>query len=592
MSRFLKSLAPADARVRRIGLATMSIALVLLLLAPRWISVFTESINWDEFTMLERTDRTVRHGEVIGGGRPGLVTLLLTPFVRNCTDVITTAVHARLFWQVITLAYLVGVLFVVRNWFRFSKRPENGLFEGLVAVALLAFLPSFVAWSVQVRSDQAALAAAIWGGTALLSDRRLLSAVAGCLFGLALLCSQKALYLIALCGLLWIAAIPARLEGDDSLQWKAELLLRSWQTVVTAIFIGATLVAYGLLVPKAAGLVDGRTVISAWDQMRVVRELLGFRTYFGELSHVPLHVFLFLALVLVSVKALYRREHWHRYLLGTCWAVLLLGVAVVILHGSGYPYFLMTAGLFPAVALGLASGPLLRTLIRGRTTIVVLCAFTLILGSVPITIELLNGRQVDQRDTIQWINSSGLGVNHGYQVDGALICMADHDQIEPLSHTLNMRSLYTHSVIDQLVDEFLADFRERPVSYVLDVDRLTQFPKAAQEFWADHYLWYFGSVWVAGFEFTQATADRSIDVIVPGKYRWVPTGRNTAAKLYISGQELLPRERIELQAGSHKLSISPTDARGVLVMDLASAPGTDPRPFIDPQQLRRLYSLP
>ena len=181
-------------------------AVLLALLVPRWISIFTESINWDEFTMLARVDRTLRLGDVDGGGRPGLVTLILTPFLRHCVDAITTAVRARILWQLITLAYLCGVFFLVRNWFRFSRRPENGYLEGAAAVALLAFLPAFVAWSVQVRSDQAALAAAVWGGVCLLSERRRLAVVAGLLFGLALLCTQKAVYPAALCGLLWAMA--------------------------------------------------------------------------------------------------------------------------------------------------------------------------------------------------------------------------------------------------------------------------------------------------------------------------------------------------------------------------------------------------
>lgn len=158
-------------------------AVLLALLVPRWISIFTESINWDEFVMLARAERTLRVGEIVGEGRPGLVTLMLTPFLRHCVDAITTAVRARILWQLITLAYLCGVFFLVRNWFRFSRRPETGYLEGAAAVALLAFLPAFVAWSVQVRSDQAALAAAVWGGACLLSERRRVAVLAGLLSG-------------------------------------------------------------------------------------------------------------------------------------------------------------------------------------------------------------------------------------------------------------------------------------------------------------------------------------------------------------------------------------------------------------------------
>ncbi len=68
--------------------AVLWVAVLLLFLLPRFASVFTESINWDEFVMLARAERTLQLGEVVGGGRPGLVTIVLTPFLRGCVDTI------------------------------------------------------------------------------------------------------------------------------------------------------------------------------------------------------------------------------------------------------------------------------------------------------------------------------------------------------------------------------------------------------------------------------------------------------------------------------------------------------------------------
>ena len=137
-----------------------AIAVVMMVgawfLATHLLHAFTEAINWDEFALLERADRKLRLGDFAGGGRPGLVTTALMPFVSDCIDSVRSVVHARLLWQLMTLAYLVGVYFLVRRWFVHAGRTHEGQMQGLLAVALLAFLPAFVTWSVQVRTDQPA----------------------------------------------------------------------------------------------------------------------------------------------------------------------------------------------------------------------------------------------------------------------------------------------------------------------------------------------------------------------------------------------------------------------------------------------------
>jgi hypothetical protein len=403
--------------------------LVALLLVPRWLSIFTESINWDEFMMLERAELTLRAGEVVGGGRPGLVTLMLTPFVRNCVDTVATATSARILWFFLTLAYLCGVFFLVRNWFRFSLRNERGLLESAAAVSLLAFLPSFVAWSVQVRSDQAALAAATWGGVCLLSLRVRNAVLAGMLFGLAALCSQKALYPAALCGLLWATAVATRLQRSEGIPSRVHVVAHARQAIILGLVASLTIAAYLYFVPKASALAGTAALSSAWEEMRWVRQRVGYSAYVNEARQAPLHVLLLVALIAVTVRATVRRAGQDLFLLATCWAVLVLGVPVVAFHGSGYPYFLMTAGLFPAVAFGLAAGHEAGLLGSGRKVIVAAAFVTMAASSLPVTLQMLNGAQADQRDTTRWIKASGLDTYSGFQGDGALICQADPDPV-------------------------------------------------------------------------------------------------------------------------------------------------------------------
>jgi hypothetical protein len=556
-----------------------------LLLLPRWVAIFTEAINWDEFTMLARVDQSLRTGGVLGGGRPGLVTLILIPFVRNCVDSVSAAVHARMLWFVITAAYLCGVFFLVRNWFRFAGRGESGRFEGAVAVALLAFLPAFVTWSMQVRSDQAALAAAVWGGVCLLSERRHAALLTGVLFGLAILCSQKAVYPAALCGLMWVAAVVGRLQLPGPASHRSELTARAVQITLVVAGSATTLAAYAYLVPAASGLVEKGTVMSAWQEMQTARARVGYHAYALEATRAPLHLLLVVSLLVASARAFLGRTNGKQLLLVTCWAILLLGTVIVVVHGSSYPYFIMTAGLFPAVALGLSSGHLASFLRERRSMIVALALVALILGSARITLELLDGTQANQRDTLRWLKSSGLGEYQGFQVDGALICLSDVGTMRPLSHELNMGQMSSQSF-----DDFVEELRRRPVAYVLDAEGLLQFPGKVRRFWSEHYLWYYGSVSVAGFKVSPEWHQSSIDVFVPGIYRWVPAPPIRAASLEIDGSPVAAGRKVSISVGRHHVSTHPAGAAGTLVLAIPRPVANEIYSFIDARQIDRLYS--
>jgi hypothetical protein len=325
-------------------------------LTTHYLHIFSEVINWDEFAMLERAERSSRFGTVVGSGRPGLVTILLIPFVEGCVDAARSVVQARLFWMAITVAYLIGVYFLVRRWFVHVGRIDEGRAQGLIAVALLAFLPAFVVWSVQVRSDQAALAAVVWGGVLLLSTSYRKAAVAGALFAVALLCTQKGAYAIALCGVLFTTASAARVWATASAN-RAELILAVGRLAVTGTALILVLGSYALLVPEAAQLASGGAVVSGLETMNWYRATQGYRVYTQYMPTDWSCIGCFsLILILWTLRAAYRRDALEYALLICCWLVLLLGLIVIRFHGSSFPYFLMTAGLFPAIALSMASG--------------------------------------------------------------------------------------------------------------------------------------------------------------------------------------------------------------------------------------------
>lgn len=574
---------PMRGLTSRAWIALLTMLGVALIYAPRLAAAFTEAINWDEFTMLERADRTARLGQVFGGGRPGLVSLLLTPILKDCADAVSAALEARLVWQVIVIAYLLGLYVLVRRWFRFTQRPENGRLEGAAAVALLAFLPAFVTWSVQVRSDQPALAAAVWGGVCLLHGTPLAAAAAGLLFGVALLCTQKGLYAIALCMLLWATAASWRLMRAPAAAQRTEVRDRMLQLAVLIASTLGTLTTYAYLVPEAISLTGGGAVESSWQEMRRVRALLGYRSYVAELSRVPGHVMLAVALLAASVYSLRNRRRDDGLVLITAWLVLMLGAVVVAVHGASYPYFMMTAGLFPAVALGIASGRLASHLGRHRKPIIAATFLAIAAASMPITLELLHGSQANQRDTMHWLKESGLSARQGLQVDGALICLGDRNPFPPLSHRMNARGL-SDGEAKNLIDEF----RRRQIAYILDVGQLA-YPRHLRDFWEENYQWAYGAVWVVGFEVNPSRRLTTPHVFVPGTYRWRPLPGNRGAVLEIDGRRVPAGGDVQLDVGTHSVTLDSPATKGTLVLDIKLPSTSQLYPFIDPVQLDRLF---
>ncbi|MFV1977882.1 MAG: hypothetical protein ACC649_00885, partial [Myxococcota bacterium] len=170
---------------RGVGLWALGLA-VAAFAALRIAAVYSAAGNWDEFGLFENASISHETGVLNGGGRPGLAQLVVLPLVADCDDEIEVLQRARLLWVLITLAYLLGV--GVFAW-QLQPERERRLADALLAVGLLALVPAFLEWSIQVRTDQIALAGGVWGGVALLASKRrpALALAAGALLGIGLL---------------------------------------------------------------------------------------------------------------------------------------------------------------------------------------------------------------------------------------------------------------------------------------------------------------------------------------------------------------------------------------------------------------------
>jgi predicted regulator of Ras-like GTPase activity (Roadblock/LC7/MglB family) len=561
----------------------LGLAALAWFLVTRFVAVFTEAINWDEFALMARADRSLRLGVVDGGGRPGLVTVALVPFVRGCVDSVQAVVNARILWQFITLAYLAGVYVLVRRWIEYSRDRVAGCAEAALAVALLALLPAFVTWSVQVRTDQAALAAATWGSVLLLAPRTRDSIAAGALFAIAILSTQKALYVIALGGVLFLAAVAARAAAGGAL--RRELSTAATRTTLAAAGFAALVGAYFLMVPSVANIVSPSAVGSSFATMDWYRDRLGFRVYSVNAPRLWVHWLLFGVLLHWTWRVLKARESPAYPRLATCWATLALGVAVAAVHGSSFGYFLMTAGVFPAVALALAAGPALAKL-RGRAPLATAALVVLLAAqSAPEAIEMLAGGQSHQRATMTLVTGTPLRHTRGYQVEGALFCARDPD---PMPAMFTQQILLRARQGPAAFDEFLGEFRSRPIAFIVESHRMGQFPPLVRRFWEEHYVPYAAALLVAGFRIPAGRPESARDVIVPGDYRWIPEGAREESAISVNGTRLAPGELIHLAKGSARVSGPAAGTGGILALDLGPILPSEPQPFYDMRQWHQL----
>jgi len=575
------TITPAGLR-RALGVVLV-IALEIAVLG-RLVSVFTEAVNWDEFALLARADLGARFGEVRGGGRPGLVTLVLVPFARDCVDSVATVVKARIFWQAVTLLYLAGTFALTLRWFRFAGGTGRGKLEAFLAVGLLAFMPAFVFWSVQVRTDQAALASAVWGGAALMFDRRRWALLGGALFGVSLLCTQKGLYVIAL-GLLMLSSatvLRGLSAGETAFAMLRQFISRLGLAAAGLVFV---VLVYSSVVPDGGRLGSADAVVSQWDIMQEYRETRGFRAYRAELPGLWVHWLLLGPMLIWSVRLIRSGSCFDRGTILTAWLVMVLGAAVTAVHGSTFPYFLMTIGLFAATSLSLGASAWLDALGSEARHVVRIILLALIILSVPATLEMLDGGRARQAATTELIRDTGLDRYRGYQVEGALFCSGDPDPIRPLfSQQIDRRA---RSSPDAFAD-FVQEFRSRPVGYIVESYRMRQFPDYVREFWDQHYVRYRGALYVAGFRVSGSAATDRIEVLVPGEYRWTVDTAPGSGELTVGGSVLRHNETIRLEPGVYAVSLGDPCAEGRLALALPLAPTSRSDSFYDLRQLFRL----
>ena len=405
----------------------------------------------------------------------------------------------------------------------------------------------------------------MWGGALLLSTSHRQAALARLLFGVALLSTQKGLYTIGLSGLLYATASVPRL-WSKSPSTNPEFRAIVGRLALVVVTLVAVLAIYLLLVPTAGRLASGAGVAGTIASMDWYRDSQGYRIYTVHASRLVVHWVLFAALLFCTLRTAIRRTQGEYLPIFTSWLVLLLGIVVAVIHGSRFPYFVMTAGLFPAIGLALAVGG--PSALAGRmrwpvtAALLVLCA----LQSSQESIEMLGDTQHEQRDTMRLIRESGLRNRRGYNVEGALFCAGDPD---PMPSMFSQQIWRRFKDSPQEEDKFIEEFRSRPIAYFVESYRMNQFPPAIREFIDEHYVWYQHGLFVAGFPVGPARGRFDADVIVAGNYRWVPSRPQDVGAIKVGLTEVAPFESIYLDIGGYPVeSLTQASIGSLMLADL------------------------
>lgn len=559
-------------RIVQIALALLALAYVI----AQFAAILRDSINWDELVLLSRAEVTLRTNVLQGGGRPGLGVAALVPFVDGCDSAMHVARTTRVVWIVITTALLLGVFELTR---RMARRSPDAWHAAALATALLALVPLFLRWSLQVRTDQPAVAFALWASIALLAsrERRWLGIVAGVFLGLGFLFSQKAVYIGALGGVLALGDLYI----DRGWSWRRELARLVGFGLGAALALGAYKVGvmYAFTNAREYGLDEGL------DLLKWYRAMLRYRIYGNMVTSILPHLALGALVVAAALRAM-RADTAQRRPLTVSLVVILLGVGVARFHAASFPYFWITLGVFPAVAIGIGWAGIRELLPRAAIPITAAAWISLVVLGVRYRGETLEDTQQLQVESFAFAEQGVPAAAHGFQADGGLFCRRDGVQL-PVFLGQNIAQRFGGADGPAHIEDFVAEHRRRPVLFLVWSPRFGNFPAEIQRFWREHYVPYRGVVHVAGTKVAGARgAAQVFEVLAPGRYRWWGSGQ-----IAIAGRALGDGEEIELAAGENRAEIQSARADGILAWATASPPHPSNASLFDDRSLGEILGV-
>lgn len=549
---------------------------VLIWLAARVSAIFSVAFNWDEFVIFERASRSLADGVLRGGGHGGLSELLLTPFVSECTDEIAVGRRARVLWLGIGIFQLAGLALLI--WELLRERSQR-LQDTALGVAALALLPVTLEWSLQVRTDQIAVAGATFGGALLLMSRRRVgfAALAGLAFGIGWLSSQKLAYLALLMLCLEMGTLVLTRDWRPRREAGRALLLGATAFCVTGLYrLGVGLLFSVRETHPTSPVPDATWVANYLDIFDFYRKTLGYDQHLAVLPSLLPHALVFIGLALASVTAYRRRERQALdRSIPLAWGSLALGVAVALFHAAAFGYFWLTLSIFLAVAFALALEPARTTLpLHWHRHATALLWFAIAIPGILHSVALLDDTQQVQRESLRFVDRNFSAEDAGFHPESGVFCGS-----QPMGTWLS-QGIYQRvgPGAEDNIPRVIERFERAQIHYLVQSFRLNQFPLPIRRFFAEYYQPYRASVFVAGRQLAGTTGEtQEFDLLIPGVYRWLPS--QGPHRVRIDGHELQPGGTLTLDASQHRVEFDEPVPGGALVLALREPPGPAPLRF-------------
>jgi hypothetical protein len=537
---------------------------VLVILVARIVAVFTENLNWDEFALLHRAELSARTGELMGGGRPGLATLLLLPLAANCRDAIDALIQARLFWTGIVLTSAVAFWLLLRAVVRPSEHRWAAVATG---VGLWVLSPPFLRFSTQLRTDQPAVLFGLLGGLALVAsrERTAWAALAGILFGIGFLFTQKLLYVAALAGVL----AGGQLLINEEWQPRREAV----RVLLTGGVFLLVIVLYRQLMATVAGPPAMLPVTGAMSTFAHYREAVGWSSYRRMLPSLIPQLLILLFLAVAAGDWLRGHRRFGRELIVVA-AVLLVGAAVALFHAARFPYFYIVLGLFPAAMGALLIGPIFGMVARPQSRLAFLAMvwIPLALLAVGQAERLIADDQGHQRASLAFVARNFSIDAHGFNSRAAFACRQEANPFPTWFHEHVRARFESEPAAEENTRWLMQEFRSRPVAFMIPPLPWEPYPAELWSFWATRYVQYSGPVHVPGRKLRGSPGSSgTFEVILPGEYVWLPASPESGP-IDIAGMTLHAGSTVLLdQPGEYRLAL-PEGGEGSLVLALPEPP--------------------
>lgn len=525
-------------------------------------------IQADEFVLLDRAIVLHRTGELVGGGRPGLATLLLAPFAAACRNAAETIVHARLLWTGIYAGMAVSLWFLLRGALPVGPLNRLGAATGL---ALWALALPVLYTSTQVRSDQPAILFGLLGGVALLASRRRVAwaAAAGLLLGIGFLFSQKLMYVAGLVGVLAAGQLVVRGE------WRVRR--EALRASLTLGALAVAVIAYRLtigIVSTPPALVSLGHEMSTFEYYR---GSFGWDYYRRMVPGLIPQGIVLIGLVALTLAWIRNRGADGREIL-VAWGVTGVGLVVLFFHAGRFDYFYMTLGLFPAAIGALIARPVIARLPepgRQRTALAAIWLPLVFSAATLGVIMAIEPRLPQQRASLDWIERSFDTHASGFNNWAVFACR--HGDRFPVRFGKRIHAEFGGADRDRNIEALLAEFRTRSVAFM--IPPLEPFPEEIEDFWRTRYVHYHGGVHVAGRRLSGGPGwTGSLEPIVAGDYAWISQD-GAGYPVEVEGRVLEPGGIIRLdEQRPYTLSL-PEGGDGLLVLSLPEPPARDSAHF-------------